>query len=69
MPKASDKKQARPADESSGASLSDAPALDPVRLAAAMAVGITYDEVFAFRDYGDHYVVVTVAGQKQRGEK
>jgi len=30
---------------------------------------VTADEVFAFRDYGDHVVVVTVDGRKLRGDK
>lgn len=31
---------------------------------AAVAVGVAPDQVFAFRDYGDHLVVVTVDGRK-----
>lgn len=32
-------------------------------------IPIKADEVFAFRDYGAHVVVVTVDGQKFTGEK
>lgn len=32
-------------------------------------VAVKADEVFAFRDYGDHVVVVTKDGQKFRGAK
>lgn len=30
---------------------------------------VAAEEVFAFRDYGDHVVVVTVDGRKLRGDK
>lgn len=32
-------------------------------------VDVTADEVLAFKDYGDHVMVVTVDGQKLRGKK
>ncbi len=38
--------------------------LNPEVIAAADAVGIAPEAVFAFRDYGDHVVVVTVDGRK-----
>lgn len=43
--------------------------IDPDRLSAADAVGVGYDAVFAYSEYDDHFIVVTVAGQKLRGDK
>ena len=37
---------------------------DITREAAADAVGIAVADVFAFRDYGSHIVVVTIDGRK-----
>lgn len=44
--------------------LKDGKPTDKTRL-----VPVKAEEVFAFRDHGDHVNVVTVDGQKLRGEK
>ena len=36
---------------------------------AQESVSVKESEVLSFRDYGDHVIVVTTAGQKLRGDK
>lgn len=45
------------------------PVLDKDGNPTTKARPLTVEEVFGFREYDDHVMVVTVAGRKIRGEK